>query len=38
MRMMGHEVDDGEENYEIHSQQDENLDNDGLPLVCRICE
>jgi hypothetical protein len=31
-------VDDDEENYEIHSQPDENVDSDGLPLVCRICE
>jgi RING finger protein 113A len=38
LRLMGHDVSDGEENYEIHSQQDENLDSDGLPLVCRICE
>ena len=35
---MGHDVDDGEENYEIHSQKDENLDEDGLPLICQICE
>lgn len=35
---MGHKVDDDEENYEIHSQSDENIDSDGLPLICRICE
>ena len=35
---MGHDVDDGEENYEIHSQKDDNLDEDGLPLLCQICE
>ena len=35
MKMMGHEVDDGEENYEIHSQED---NPDEIPLVCRICE
>lgn len=34
---MGHDVDDGEENYEIHSQQDDNLDEHGLPSTCRIC-
>ena len=35
MKMMGHEVDDDEENYEIHSQED---NPDEIPLVCRICE
>ena len=35
---MGHDVDDGEENYEIHSQKDDNLDEDGLPIICQICE
>ena len=38
LKLMGHQVDDDEENYEIHSQPDENIDSDGLPLVCRICE
>ncbi len=31
-------MDDDEENYEIHSQLDENVDSDGIPIVCRICE
>ena len=31
---MGHEVDDEEENYEIHSDKGE----EGVPSVCRICE
>lgn len=30
---MGHEVDEGEENYEIHSQEAE-----GEPTICRLCE
>ena len=34
LKLMGHEVDEDEENYEIHSQEGE----DGLPVVCRICE
>ena len=31
---VGHEVDDEEENYEIHSEKGE----EGVPSVCRICE
>ncbi len=35
---MGHQVDDEEENYEIHSDQDTNIDSDGLPLSCKLCD
>jgi len=38
MKMMGMDVGEEEENYEIHSDEGEELDEDGLPLACRICE
>jgi RING finger protein 113A len=39
LKLMGHEVDDDDENYEIHSQgNNDGLDSDGLPSLCRICE
>lgn len=34
LKLMGHDVDDGEENYEIHSDDEDA----GPSLVCRICE
>jgi RING finger protein 113A len=34
LRLMGHDVEDGEENYEIHSQEEGGED----AVVCRICE
>ena len=39
-KAMGEQVSDDSSNYEIHSQSDNEgeLDSDGLPLKCRICE
>lgn len=37
--MNGEEDDESEENYEIHSHEsDEDLDEDGLPSKCKICD
>lgn len=41
MKLMGLDVENSEENYEIHSDNENaegEIDDDGLPLVCRICE
>ena len=39
LRLQGHDIAEDEEDYEIHSQNSQGeVDTDGLPSVCRICE
>ena len=41
MKLIGYDVEDDEENDEIHENEanpEGEIDSDGLPILCRICE